>query len=116
MPIPATAVDQITRATVLLEAVARHCEHALDGEVPLRCGRAAGLLHRTGVSVAIPTLPDEPGALIATMTRALNELESLPPAEWTGAVLDAHGEIRTALQVAESVAQHGAGHLGETWP
>ena len=100
MTTPTTALAQ---AAALLDAVARGSEHAVDYEVPLRCGQAAnrlyGLLGHTLTDV--PLVGDDAADIATAVAEAITLLSSLPHDALTDPVLDALLDARTARDLAQ---------------
>jgi hypothetical protein len=100
MTTPATALAQ---AAALLDAVARGSEHAVDYEVPLRCGQAAnrlyGLLGHTLTDV--PLVGDDADEIATAVDETITLLSWLPHDALTDPVLDALHEARTARDIAQ---------------
>ena len=91
------------QAAVLLEAVARHCEDALDPEVPILCGHAAGLLG--GSRQPMPALADEQAEMIAAISSAIAHLSTIDVTSLDEAeidrITDAAAEALAALVAAQ---------------
>ncbi|WAX58517.1 hypothetical protein M6B22_07065 [Jatrophihabitans cynanchi] len=89
---------KISHAAALLDAVARDSEQAVDFDVPLRCGRAAGRLHAVlGFTPAqLPFVGDDVADIGTAIAEATAVLSSLPDDELTDPVLDAILDARAA--------------------
>ena len=95
---PTGSAAAIARAAVLLEAVARHSEHAVDAEVPLRCGVAANRLHTAlgYVPMDIPHVGDNASDIADALSQVIGLLSGLQPDQLTDPVLDAVLDARAA--------------------
>jgi hypothetical protein len=98
-----TPTTTLAQAAALLDAVARGSEHAVDYEVPLRCGQAAnrlyGLLGHTLTD--IPLVGDDAEEIAIAVSEAITLLSALPHNALTDPVLDALLEARTARDIAQ---------------
>lgn len=88
----------IAQAAALLEAIARDSEHAVDFEVPLRCGQAANRLHAAlgFTSPQLPFVGDNATDIGAALGEAITLLSTLPSDEITDPILDALLDARAA--------------------
>lgn len=95
----------IARAAALLEAVARDSEQAVDFDVPLRCGQAAGRLHTVlGFSATqLPLVGDDAEDIRAALSEAITLLSELPEDQITDPVLDALLDARAAAAAVPEV-------------
>jgi hypothetical protein len=98
-----TPTTTLAQAAALLDAVARGSEHAVDYEVPLRCGQAAnGLYPLLGHTLTdVPLVADDADEIAAAVTEAITLLSSLPHDALPDPVLDALLEARTARDIAQ---------------
>jgi hypothetical protein len=89
---------KIAHAAALLDAVARDSEHAVDFDVPLRCGRAAGRLHaELGFTpTQLPFVGDDAADIASAIAEATTVLASLADDELTDPILDAILDARAA--------------------
>jgi hypothetical protein len=98
-----TPTTTLAQAAALLDGVARGSEHAVDYEVPLRCGQAAnrlyGLLGHTLTDV--PLVSDDAEEIATAVAEAITLLSALPHDALTDPVLDALLEARTAHDIAQ---------------
>ena len=97
----------LARAAALLEAVARDSEQAVDFDVPLCCGIAAGRLHTVlGFSPAqLPLVGDDAGDIRAALTEAVTLLSTLPLDQISDPVLDALLNARAAVAAIPFVGE-----------
>lgn len=96
-----TSVDpaaSLALAAALLEAIARDSEQAVDVDVPLRCGRAAGRLNAVlGFSpTQVPFVGDDAADIRAALSETITLLSGLPEDQITDPVLDALIDTRAA--------------------
>jgi hypothetical protein len=88
----------LARAAALLDAIARDSEQAVDVDIPLSCGHAAGRLHAAlgYVPTDLPPVGDDTAHIRAALDQALTLLATLPPHRATGPVHDAARAARAA--------------------
>lgn len=103
-----TTVDptaSLALAAALLEAVARDSEQAVDFDVPLRSGQAAGRLHAVlGFSpTQLPFVGDDAEDIRAALNEAITLLSALPDDQITDPVLDALLDARAAAAAVPEV-------------
>lgn len=98
--VPTGVQHALSRAAALLEGVARDSEHAVDHQVPLRCGVAANQLRaHGGTALTEPvSIPDDATLIANTIGQALALLTSLPELELSDPVLNAVIEARAAAR------------------
>jgi hypothetical protein len=92
-------------AAALLEAIARDSEQAVDFDVPLRCGQAAGRLNaELGFSpTQLPFVGDDAADIRAALSEAIMLLSALPEDQITDPVLDALLDARAAAAAVPDV-------------